>query len=182
MPGTCLSILFAKGKNTNNDDGLSAGQVLSTLSQEHTPANPLLRDIIRDLSVRAMKKKTFPVGLLGSIVGSPSVEPKSPSESIDPLLAPFVTAVFEALGDTAARCEDLGLMLDLVKCKPFFLRKLCIVIAERIDPDAFKSKLSSLLDSSDQRCLPPPFSPLPPFSLWMYVLSLCPETATNQTP
>jgi hypothetical protein len=43
------------------------------------------------------------------------------------------------------------MMLDLVKCKPFFLKKLCLVIIDRIDPARRLAKLESLLNSHNQR-------------------------------
>lgn len=70
---------------------------------------------------------------------------------MDPLLAPFVTVLFEALGETAVRCEDLSMMLDLVKCKPFFLKKLCLLILERIDAEKRRTRLDSLLNCFNQR-------------------------------
>ena len=128
--------------------------MLATLSHEYRPANPVLGDVIKDLSARKKKKPSTGGGLLGSIGGSSSFaagQQDAGGDDLDPLLVPFVTVVFEALGETAARCEDLGMMLDLVKCKPFFLKKLCLVLLERIDPARRKAKLSSLLNSFNQR-------------------------------
>lgn len=126
-----------------------AAQVLTGLSQEYKPTSPVLGDILRDLSARR-KRKTSSGGLLG-IGGGGSSSSSSDADDLDPLLVPFVTVVFEALGETAARCEDLGMMLDLVKCKPFFLKKLCLVITDRIDPARLRPRLDSLLNCHNQR-------------------------------
>jgi hypothetical protein len=46
------------------------------------------------------------------------------------------------------------MMLDLVKCKPFFLKKLCLVITDRIDPARLRPRLDSLLNCHNQRYAP----------------------------
>lgn len=122
--------------------------VLTGLSQEYKPTSPALGDILRDLSARR-KRKTSSGGLLG--IGGGGSSSSSDADDLDPLLVPFVTVVFEALGETAARCEDLGMMLDLVKCKPFFLKKLCLVITDRIGPARLRPRLDSLLNCHNQR-------------------------------
>lgn len=67
------------------------------------------------------------------------------------MLVPFALIVYEAFGETAAKCEDLSLMLDLVKCKPFFLRRLSLIVLSRISEEHQKVKLSSLLNTNNLR-------------------------------
>lgn len=125
-------------------------QILSTLSQEIKPADPALQAILKDLSIRK-KKKTSAGNLLSSISSGSLQEGGQTSDGLDSLLIPFVTILYEALGETAVRCEDLGMMLDLVKCKPYFLKKLCLIIVDWIEPDRRKVILNSLFNTSNQR-------------------------------